>query len=92
MRHAGDIEPEPIIAVSVKRRAVTGRRPARQRKQRVRVLLRRSRRSQEMRADGSRIGKAKTFAKTFVETCCIDGGETKPALLAADKGERLIIR
>ena len=45
-----------------------------------------------MRADGSRIGKAETFAKTFIETCCIDGGENKSALFATDKGERPVIR
>lgn len=92
MQHAGDIEPEPVIAVSVEGRAVTGRRPARKREQRVRVFLRRSRRGQEMRADGSRIDKAETFAKTLVQACCIDGGEEEPALLAADKGEWTVIR
>ena len=45
-----------------------------------------------MRADGSCIGKAETFVKTFVEACCIDRGEEEPALLAADKGEWTVIR
>jgi hypothetical protein len=92
MRHAGDIEPEPVIAVSVERRAVTGRSPAGKSKKRRFVLLRRRRRGQEMRADGSCIGKAETFAKTFVEACCINSSEEEPALLAAYKGERPVIR
>jgi hypothetical protein len=92
MRNARNIEPEPVIGISIECRAIAGRGPAREGEKGVLVLLGGGRRSQKMRADGPGIGKTEPLSKTFAEACLIDGGEKEPALLAAHKGERPVIR
>lgn len=92
MGYAGDVEPEPVIAVRIQGRAVAGGRPAGERKKRVFILLGRGGEGEKMRANGAGIGETKTGGKTFADASRIDGGEHKSAILAADKGERPVIR
>ncbi len=91
MRHAGDVEPQPILAIDVEGGAVAGR-PAGERDERVRVLLGLGRRGEEMRADGARVGEAQARDETVAQSASVDGGEVKPARLAADQREGPLIR
>ena len=91
MGHAGNVEPEPVIAIRIQGRAVAGGRPAGEGKKRVFILLGRGGGSQKMRANGAGIGETKTGGKTFADASRIDGGEHKSAILVADKGERPVI-
>ena len=84
--HAGDVEPEPVIAVGIQRRAVAARGPAGEIEQSVLILLRRGGKGEESGADGARIGEAEARIETLAETCRIDRGEDEPALLVADEG------
>ena len=86
MRHAGDVEPEPVIAVGIQCRAVAARGPAGEIEQSVLILLRRGGKGEESGADGARIGEAEAQIETLAETCRIDRGEDEPALLVADEG------
>ena len=47
MGHAGDVEPEPVIAVGIQRRAVAARGPAGEIEQSVLILLRRGGKGEE---------------------------------------------
>ena len=58
MRHAGDLEPEPVIAVGIERGAIAARCPAGEVEQRLSILLRRGGKGEKMRADGAGIGEA----------------------------------
>ena len=72
MWHAGDVEPEPVIAVGIQRRAVTARGPAGEIEQSVLILTRRGGKGEESGTDGARIGEAEAGEETLAETCRID--------------------
>ena len=86
MRHAGDVEPEPVIAVGIERRAVAARGPAGEIEQSVLILLRRGGKGEESGTDGARIGEAEAGEEALADACRIDRGEDEPALLVADEG------
>jgi hypothetical protein len=86
MGHAGDLEPQPVIAVGIERGAIAARRPAGEVEKGFSILLRRGGKGEEMRTDGAGIGEAEAGEKTFAETCRIDRGEQESTLLVADNG------
>lgn len=91
MRHTGDVEPEPVIAVDVQRRAVADACPTRQRKQSFSVFPCFRRRGQKMRADGARVSKPHAGDETLRGARSINGSQNKTALLAADEGKWPVI-
>jgi hypothetical protein len=90
MRYAGDVEPQPIVAIHVEGRAIAGR-PAGKRAQSVGILAGCGRLREEMRADGAGIGKAQARQETVAGAPRIDRGEDEPARVAADQGERPVL-
>src|SRR5262245_55056590 len=92
MRHAGDVEPESVIAIFVERGAVAAGGPAGEIEEGLAILGRRSGKREQRRADGARIGKTLARIEALAETSRVDGAENKTALLVADERERLVSR
>ena len=65
MGHAGDFEPEPVVAIGIQVGAVAARGPAGELEKGLCILLGRGGKSEEMRTDGAGIGKA---VRNFIET------------------------
>ena len=86
MGDAGDLEPQPVIAVGIERRAIAAGRPAGEVEKGVFILLGRGRQGEKMGTDGARIGEAEAGEETFAETCRIDRSEQESAFLVADNG------
>ena len=84
MRHAGDVEPETIIAVDIERGAVAAG-PAGKREQACGIFLRFGRRGEKLRSDGAGVGEAHAGREAFAHGGGIERGEQEPAILAADQ-------
>jgi len=91
MGNAGDVEPESVKAVDIDGRAVAAR-PLGEHHQAPGILVKLCWRGEEQRADGTRIGEAKTGIEALARGGGVDRREDKPALLAADEREGPVIR
>jgi hypothetical protein len=83
---ASDVEPEPVIAVGMQRRAVTARGPVGEIEKNVLILTRRGGKGEESGTDGARIGETEAGEEAMAETCRIDRAEDEPALRVVDEG------
>ena len=86
MRDAGDLEPQPVIAVGIERGAIAAGRPAGEVEKGVFILLGRGRQGEKMGTDGAGIGEAEAGEETFTDACRIDRSEQESAVLVADNG------
>ncbi len=78
MRHAGDVEPEPVIAVNIQRGAVAARGPAGELEKSVSVLLRRGGKGEKSGTDGARIGEAQAREETLRKAAALTAVSTSP--------------
>jgi hypothetical protein len=91
MGDAANLEPEPVIAVSIQGGAIAARCPAGEVEKGIFILLGRGGKGEKSGTDGAGIGEAEAGKETLADATRIDRGEQEPALLAADKGHRPVI-
>ena len=91
MGNAGNVEPQPIVAIDIEGRAVAAR-PAGEREEAVAILVRLGGRGEKPRAHGARIGEPQAGVEAGVQAASVEGGEHEAPLLAADEGEGPVSR
>lgn len=92
MRHAARIEPEPVGAVGIQRRAIAAGSPAGEVAKGRLILLGRRGQREKPGTDGARIGKAKACGETCARARFVERGQEKPPLFVADERQRPVSR
>jgi hypothetical protein len=84
MRHAADIEPEPVGAVGIQRGAIAAGRPAGEFAKGRFILLWRGWKREKAGTGGAGIGKAKTGGEALARARFVERGDEESPLFATD--------
>jgi hypothetical protein len=92
MRHAADVEPEPVRTVGIQIGAITARGPVGEIEKSRFILLGRGGKGEEARTDGAGIGKAEPCAETIALTGLVERSDEEAPLFIADQRQRPVSR